>query len=483
MPTPTSPPLVVDLDGTLILTDSLQELALAQCKNSLWQALRIPAWLQQGKARLKQTLAERNPLDAASLPYHQELLQWLRAEQAQGRTLVLCTGADQRVAQAVAEHLGLFSAVIASDGQHNLTAARKAQALVQRYGAQGFDYVGNSRDDLPVWQQARQAIVANAAPAVQQAAQQQGNVARSFPAPARDARSLLRTLRPHQWLKNLLLFVPLLAAQQFGNGGAWGLLLLAFLSFSLCASAVYIGNDLLDLQSDRQHPRKCQRPFASGRIPVAWGVALAPLLLAASLGLGLLVGPAFLAWLAVYFALTCWYSLSLKRLVLLDCLTLAGLYTLRIVAGAAAVGLVLSHWLFGVSGFMFLSLSFLKRYTELHMLAQRGSGQASAHGRGYLAQDAPLVQALGVGAGYAAAVLLALYLDSNTARTMYRLPEAIFLAIAVLVYWISWLWLQAHRGQMHDDPVFFAIKDRTSLLCGLAFAATLALGMLGLPWA
>lgn len=475
------PPLVIDLDGTLVCTDTLHEQALALAKTRPLQTLLLPAWLAHGKAHLKQQLAERISLDAATLPYNAMLLDWLTSERQAGRRLVLCTAADAQTAQAIAQHLGIFDEVIASDGQTNLAAARKADRLVQRFGHQGFDYAGNSRDDVPVWQAARQAIVVNAPASVLKAAQGHGNVSKVVAAISPKARDFAKMLRLHQWLKNLLLFVPLLAAHQFTQGAAWGTLLLAFLSFSLCASAVYISNDLLDLGSDRLHPRKRHRPFASGAVPVAWGAAILPLLALASVALALVVGPRFLAWLAVYFALTCWYSVALKRLVLLDCMALACLYTLRIVAGGAAAGLPLSPWLLAVSGFVFLSLSFLKRHTELRPLVQRGE-TAAAHGRGYVAQDVALVQMFGIAAGYASAVVLALYLHGDTVQALYKQPHAILVTVGVLVYWISWMWLQSHRGEMHDDPVVFAVKDKVSLACGAVFAASLAAATLGLPW-
>jgi 4-hydroxybenzoate polyprenyltransferase len=230
----------------------------------------------------------------------------------------------------------------------------------------------------------------------------------------------------------------------------------------------------------RQHPRKCKRPFASGAVPAWMGGALAPLLLAASLLLAWYVGLAFLAWLVVYFVLTCAYSFGLKRLMLVDCLTLAVLYTLRIVAGAAAADNMLSFWLLAFSVFLFLSLAFVKRYAELHV--QMESGKEKVHGRGYFTSDAPLVQMLGVTAGYASAVVLALYLNSDAVRQLYRTPEAVWGTVPVLLFWISWIWMKAHRGEMHDDPLVFAVKDQASLLAGAAFGAALALGSIGWPW-
>jgi len=280
--------------------------------------------------------------------------------------------------------------------------------------------------------------------------------------------------------QNLLLFVPLLAAHQLGNGPAWLALLLAFASFSLCASSVYIANDLLDLESDRLHPRKRLRPFASGQMPVWMGVVFAPLLLLASLLLATFVGGQFLPWLLAYFVLTCAYSWGLKRLVLVDCLTLALLYTLRIVAGAAAVGQVLSFWLLAFSVFLFLSLAFVKRYAELEV--QVLSGKQKIHGRGYHTTDAPLVQTMGIVSGYASVLVLALYLNSDAVLRLYRAPQLIWGAVPVMLFWVSWMWLQAQRGQMHDDPLVFAVKDRASLAAGVAFVVIIAAGAVGWPW-
>jgi 4-hydroxybenzoate polyprenyltransferase len=258
----------------------------------------------------------------------------------------------------------------------------------------------------------------------------------------------------------------------------WMTLMLAFAAFSLCASSVYIANDLLDLESDRQHPRKCKRPFASGVLPAWTGVLLAPLLLVVSLLLASAVGSGFLAWLGFYFLLTCAYSFGLKRLMLVDCLTLAVLYTLRIVAGAAAAGMSLSFWLLAFSIFLFLSLAYVKRYAELQV--KMGSGKEKVHGRGYLTSDAPLVQTLGITSGYAAVVVLALYLNSDAVLQLYNTPEFIWGAVPVMLFWVSWIWMQAHRGEMHDDPLVFAVKDKASLLAGAAFAAVLVLGTVGL---
>lgn len=466
----------MDLDGTLINTDTLHEAALRVLRDSPFDVFRIPGWLAQGKAHLKRKIAGLASCDPSLLPYNQTLLDWLRTQRAQGRTLILCTAADQGFAQAVAEHLGVFDGIIASDGETNLAGSNKERVLVQRFGVQGFDYAGNSSADLRVWKSARQAILVNAPQSVDRQARGLCAIERVFPPYRRGLADWSRVLRVHQWIKNLLLFVTLFAAHQWSNIEAWRALGIAFASFSLCASSVYIANDLFDLESDRQHPRKRLRPFSSGRVPVWMGVAIAPILLLGSVFLAWQVNYQFLFWMVFYFVLTCAYSWGLKRLVLIDCLALAVLYTLRIVAGAAAASVELSMWLLAFSVFLFLSLAFVKRYAELHVQLQQGSDKA--HGRGYYTSDASFIQTLGVTSGYAAVVILALYLNSDAVVRLYHTPEIVWGAVPALLFWISWMWLRAHRGQMHDDPLVFAVKDKYSMMAGVVFALAFMLATL-----
>ena len=458
----------------------LHESALRVLRNNPLEMLRIPYWLSQGKAVLKKNLAGRSDFDPSSLPYNHDLLDWLKLQRAGGRRLILCTASDRSIAMAISEHLAVFDDVMASDGIGNLAGKHKAAALVRSFGENGFDYVGNSSADLLVWQHARRAVVVNAAADLAGKAGAHCEVERVFASPLAGFSAWGQVLRVHQWMKNLLLFVPLLAAHQITEVGTWLALMLAFFAFSLCASSVYILNDLLDLESDRQHPRKRKRPFASGLVPAWMGVALAPCLFLLSLALSQYVGGRFLPWLLFYFSLTCAYSWGLKRLVLVDCLTLAMLYTLRIVAGAAAASMELSFWLLAFAVFLFLSLAFVKRYAELQVQLLRG--KEKTHGRGYLTSDAPLVQMLGIASAYASVLVLALYLNSDVVIQLYRSPELVWGAVPVMLFWVSWMWMRAHRGEMHDDPLVFAMKDKASLLAGMAFAVVLAIGTLGWPW-
>jgi 4-hydroxybenzoate polyprenyltransferase/phosphoserine phosphatase len=468
-------PLVVDLDGTLIQTDMLHETAVHSLKDRPLSVFKMPAWLAQGKAHLKERLADDFEFSPATLPYNQAVLSWLEQERSSGRTIILATASDQRVAQKIAEHLGCFDAIMASDGHVNLAGTHKADALVEKFGAGQFDYAGNSSADLPVWKVARQAIVVSDSSQLAARARKLTTVAKVLPSGAPSAlKAWRKALRAHQWLKNVLLLAPLFAAHKLNDIPTWSHLFVAFVAFCMCASSVYLANDLLDLESDRQHPRKKNRPFAAGHLPIWQGVLASPLLTLASLALATTVGAAFVNWLIVYFVVTTAYSVRLKRVILMDALILAFLYTLRVLAGAAAAGLAMSFWLLAFSGFLFLSLAFVKRYAELQV--QLLAGKTKAHGRGYLTTDAPLVQMLGITSGYAGVLVLALYLNSEAVIALYKTPQLMWSTIPVMVFWVSWIWMCAHRGQMHDDPLVFAIKDRPSLFAGLVFAVLLALG-------
>lgn len=473
-------PLVVDLDGTLILTDVLHESAIQLFKNRPSQVFFLPLWLSDGKAQLKRKLASSAIFDPKNLPYNHEVISWLKLQSDKGRKLILCTASDRCVANQVAEYLGVFEEVIASDGVDNVSGRKKAELLEHRFGVSGFDYIGNSKADIPVWESACRGVVANASNQIIRAAEKVCHVEHIFPKRSVGWFAWLEALRVHQWLKNLLLFVPLLAAHEIANLNSWTVLACAFLSFGFCASSAYVCNDLLDLESDRYHPRKKNRHFASGYIPVWKGVLIAPLLLILGLAIGTVVGRDFLFWVVCYFFLTCTYSLAIKRLMLVDCLTLAALYTLRIIAGVVAIGQEASFWLLAFSVFLFLSLAFVKRYTELAL--QLLNGKEEVRGRGYLTADLPLIQMMGVTSGYASVVVLALYLNSTVVTRLYQSPEAVWATVPLMLFWISWMWMQAHRGTMHDDPLVFALKDKVSLFTGLLFCVVLLVGAVGLSW-
>ena len=464
--------LCVDLDGSLIRTDLLYEAVLLLTIHHPLKLLAFPGWLAQGKAVFKEKIAALVAPDAALLPYNDELLAWITEQRKSGRRVVLCTASDRSYAQGVADHVGIFDEVLASDGSTNLSGSRKAALLVERFGSRGFDYVGNSHKDLPVWEVARRAIVVGGS-SLEQAAGRLAPVERRFANGRAGAGAWVRGLRLHQWLKNLLLLLPLLGAHRWGDFAAWTSVLEAFVAFGCCASGVYLVNDLVDLENDRQHERKRLRPMASGKISVAMAACVAPLLFMVSFAIAANVSVGFLAWLATYLVLTTLYTFVLKKIALVDCLALAGLYTLRVVAGGAAAAQFVSFWLLAFSLFLFLSLAYVKRYAELTgALAQ---GKEKARGRGYHTGDRHLLQSFGVSAGFAASLVLALYLNSDAVQLLYHNADRLWFTLPVLLYWISRMWLLASRGQMHEDPVIFAVRDHASLAAGLVFIVVIGL--------
>lgn len=469
-------PLVVDLDGTLCLSDTLFESVVQLLKSRPWMVLALAVWLVRGRSRLKQRIAEQVPLSATRLPYHQALLGWLRAQRSQGRMLVLATAADASIAQRVQAHLQLFDAVLASDGHTNLKGRAKLAAIRGLLGDQ-FSYAGDSRADIPVWQAARSAVLVGVSRATAAAIGPSVRVERRFERPACDARLLFKALRVHQWVKNSLLFVPLLTAFAF-DWPAIATAVAAFMAFSLSASATYLVNDLWDLENDRAHPRKCQRPLASGALPIPQAVLLSAFCLTAGLAIGAAVGPGFLAWLLVYLVVTSAYSWSLKTYVLLDVITLALLYTIRIVAGAAAIGIGLTPWLLAFSMFMFLSLALVKRTAEL--VALRDSGRESASGRDYRLTDLSVLWPLGVTAAMSSVVVFGLFITTSDTQHRYLSPHLLWLVAMTLIYWLGRLWVKTGRGEMHDDPVVYAFKDGGSRLTVLAMLA-LTLAARALP--
>ncbi len=466
------PPLCVDLDGTLIKTDLLWESLLVLLKQNPLLAILLPWWLLKGKAHLKHEIARRVTLDASTLPYDQELVEFLSNERRAGRELMLATASHTSYAQAVAAHLGLFDErVYGSDRSVNLKGARKVALLVERYGARRFAYAGNSTADFPVWAEAGEAIVVNASATVVSRARTLTTVSRVFSTPVTWVKQVAKALRVHQWAKNVLVFVPVLASHQLTNGRLLLQAGLAFFSFSLCASSVYIVNDCLDLESDRRHPRKRNRPFASGSLSIPFGLALAAACLLGGILLAFALPRLFWLVLAGYLVLTTAYSLYLKQFVLLDVIILAQLYTVRVYGGGAATGVPPSHWLLTFSLFLFLSLALVKRFTELRLMSQaEGEGLP---GRGYWVTDVEHVSSIGTASGLLAVLVLALYISSKEVLLLYTHADVLWLVCPVMLYWISRVWMLAYRNRMDDDPVVFAVKDPKSYAMAALIAAIL----------
>lgn len=467
-------PLVVDVDGTLLRTDILHETALQFVARHPFESWRLVSWTFAGKPRLKAALAGRVDCAADTLPLNNEVVAAIRAAQDEGRPVWLASASHKSQVEAIAARIGGITGIFATDGDVNLSGARKAARLVEAFGEGGFDYAGNGMVDYPVWRAAREALVVGPKGFAARAR-------RSFPeakhiaAPRPRLADYLASLRTYQWAKNLLVFLPMVA----GHAYDWASIrqtLIAFLCFCLAASSAYVVNDLLDLPGDREHERKRNRPFASGRIPVAHGPPLALLLMAGAAAGAFFLPLWFGAVLGLYVGLTLAYSLVLKRRLLIDVIVLGMLYTIRVLGGVAAVNVGQSPWLLMFCLFLFLALAIVKRCSELVRRAANGSEEALL-GRGYRAADLPVLLALGAASGVGAVLVVALYISSPEVQRLYTHPERIWLICPLLLYWIGRVLLLANRDELHDDPLIFAFTDRASWVVALCTAAVVGVAI------
>jgi 4-hydroxybenzoate polyprenyltransferase/phosphoserine phosphatase len=454
--------LVVDLDGTLVRTDMLYESFFASAKQGFGHYCSTMKALCRGKADLKAFLARTESIEVDLLPYNLEVLDLIREAKATGRRVYLATASDRHHADAIAAHLGLFDGVFASDGVVNVSGATKARLLIEALGDRRFDYIGNSYADLPIWSRARKAYVVSNSAGLKRKVEQLGVSAEYVETSRPSLRVWLRALRIHQYAKNVLVFVPLLTAHAYAPQYMFNALC-AFISFSLCASSVYLLNDLIDLRADRQHPSKQRRPFACGAIPLSHGVIAIPILLALAYVFAALTSLLFTTALTTYFALTVAYSFTLKRRLMVDIVVLASLYTTRVIAGAAALPVVPSEWLLAFSMFVFTCLALVKRYVELALRIDKELPDPS--NRNYRLVDLPIIGALAAASGFNAVTIFALYVSSPAVVGLYRHPALLWLLCPILMYWLSRMVVLAHRRVVDDDPIVFALRDRNSRIC------------------
>jgi len=471
---PSARPLCVDLDGTLVKSDTLVDSLLFLVRTHPLEALKVPLWALEGKAALKSKVASLVSLDVEHLPYNSPLLAYLLEQRDEGREIYLTTGADHKLATRVADHLGIFTGVLASDGTTNLTGKNKLASLNRRFET-GFDYIGNARLDLPLLAAAGEPMLANASSSTSALLKKrQISVTRTFEDRKPLILTMLKAVRPHQWAKNLLVLVPLVLAHTL-KLHAIAQVLLAFVCLSLCASASYLINDLLDIEADRRHPRKRFRPFAAGDLAASTGLWLARIFLAAAFVGAYFLPRAFTGWLLLYTAATLAYSLFLKRVVLVDVIILSGLYTLRLLAGGAAAQVKISPWLAGFAVFLFLSLAMVKRFSELQN--NRAQGQVPSIGRGYMLADIEQLRSFGTASAYAGMVVFAMYISGHEVITLYSHAARMWLIVPLMILWISRVWLLAGRGLLDEDPVIFAVTDRMSLLIGACVAVVAFLAL------
>ncbi len=453
--------LCVDLDGTLVHADLTLESLLVGIRNAPWILLFLPFWLLRGKGYFKEQLSHHADLDPSVLPYNAEVVAIVQQARTERRNTVLVTGSHRKYAEQVCSHLLIFDEVMATDADCNLTGTAKARHLKERFGERGFEYVANGKVDLPVWQLAGASVTVNAPDRIVHKVRTLGRPHRNLAGTPASFKTWLRTIRLHQWTKNALLFVPLIMAHDVLDGPAFFAVFVAFLSFGLCASATYIVNDLFDLEADRHHSRKKNRPIAAGDLSVQAAIVSAVLLLGTGIGISMVLPVSFQLALGAYILATLLYSLCLKKVASLDVLMLAGLYTLRVIAGTFAAGVTLSFWLLAFSMFVFLCLALVKRVAELVELRKQVQRVANvvARGREYGTEDIPILQTLGASSGYLAVLVLALYINSDEVLVLYRSPELLWLIAPLLLLWVTRLWVVTTRGYMDEDPIFFAIKD------------------------
>ncbi len=463
------PPLVVDLDGTLTPTDSLIESVVKLVKQSPSNLVRLALLLPKGKAAFKRFVAANSTFSPETLPYCEPLLDYLRSEREGGRRLILATASHKTIAEGVAAHFGIFDEVIATDstnlkGKNKLDAIRKAVS-------EDFVYAGDSAADLPIWESAKAAVLVGTSDSTSEAVRRACPIEAEFPRNPVQLRTWAKALRIHQWLKNLLIFVPVLTAFSFLDAAKLVDAAVAFLAFSLAASATYIVNDLWDLDSDRNHPRKRLRPLASAEVSIVSALVVSASCLAAGFAMAWTLSTQFLLMLGLYLFVTSSYSWILKQYVLIDVIVLSLLYTLRIIAGSVAIGVTTSTSLLAFSIFLFLSLALVKRCSELVSLERYGGVATS--GRDYRVSDLVVLWPLGVGTAISAVVVFGLFISSPETAARYATPLALWLVALGLVYWLSRLWIKTARGEMHDDPVVYAIKDKGSRIVVLFMAATM----------
>lgn len=468
--TPVLVPLVVDLDGTLIPSDLLVESAFAHLGHHPAGVGRLLAALLGGKAAFKAHIAATTEIDAAHLPYTAQVIELIGQARAAGRPVYLASASNERYVGAVAAHLDLFDGWFASDAVENLSSAAKAARLVAAFGEGGFDYVGNGAADLAVWSKARCRVAVHPSAAVRRKLLALDPAAVILRREGSRLRSWVKLLRVHQWAKNALVLVPLVTAQHF-DLASLGAAVAAFFAFSLAASGIYLVNDLVDLDADRKHRTKKRRPLAAGTIPVLDAMAVAPVLIAMAAVGAFLVAPWFAAVLAGYLALTTAYTFVLKRKMMIDVVTLAMLYTLRVIGGAAAIAVPVSEWLLAFSMFIFVALALIKRYTEL--AGRLDANMPDPANRNYRKVDLDIVAALAAASGFNAVTVFTLYISSDTVRQLYAHPQVLWLICPVLMYWVGRILLLAHRRLVDDDPILFAVKDRVSVAAAAAIGALL----------
>lgn len=468
-------PLLVDLDGSLIKTDMLLESLVRVLSRKPWLLILIPVWLFRGKPYLKKKLAENSDIDFNVLPFRIEVVDYIKQQRDLGRKIILCTGAWQGHADSISNALGLFDQVQGTTLEHNLTGSNKAKWAVEQFGEKNFSYIGNETKDIHIWQHAATALVVSRSDSLLKNAANVATVEKNFNISGSTLSATIKSLRIHQWVKNLLLFIPLFSSHLFTSADAVADSLIAFLAFCFCASSTYILNDLSDIDSDRSHRTKHLRPLASGALSIQVSLLLSGLLMVVALLIASMLSHWFLSALLLYVVITVAYSIKLKQLHTVDIIVLASLYTLRVIAGAVTIEVLPSFWLLSFSMFIFISLAFAKRLSELIKTSHEKPGEQEIRGRGYYVSDINILLSLGSSSGLISVLVFALYISSEAIINLYAIPEILWLICPALAYWIIRTYILTARNELDEDPISFAIKDRNSWVVALFIVSALVM--------
>ncbi len=456
--------LFVDLDGTLITGDTLHQSVILLIKRYPLKIFSLFCWITKGRAFLKYKVAQLIIPEPSLLQYKKDVIGYINKEKNNGRDVYLLSAANKKIAESVAGYLGIFKKVYGSTAKINLLGKEKLKRIRNIVGNNQFEYMGDSKNDIPIWSATSSGAAIDPNRGLKKRIRKFDNI-KMINTMKKKAifKSIIKEIRIHQWAKNLLLFLPIIMAHQFTETKIVISVFWAFISFSFCASAMYVLNDLLDIETDIAHPSKQHRPLASGEMSIKLGVFLIIGLIIISFSIVVsTLSTSFLIILIIYIMLTTAYSFILKQIMLIDVIVLGGLYTLRIGAGSVASGVGVSSWLLVFSMFFFLSLAFMKRYADLILMRENNKGKIA--GRDYHLEDLDLVQKSGITSGFVAMLVLALYINSAHVIGLYKSPILIWFTVPVLLYWLMRMWMVTNRGKMTEDPIIFALRDKITYI-------------------
>ena len=467
--------IIVDLDGTLLKTDMLCEAVVAKISKNFKETINIlKVLLLNNRLEFKNYAFKDNTIDINTLPFNQEVISKVKKLKKSGNKIYLVTASPTNIAIKINEALKIFDNVYGSTDEVNLKGEEKKKLLNKLFGKKNYHYFGNSKEDLHVWKDSGYAYLVNVSFKIKNKVNDIRIPFESIETKKSKFEIFKSVIRIKQWIKNILIFVPLIAAQAFTLEN-YIQCLYAFVSFSMIASGVYIFNDLLDIRVDRHHEIKKNRVFASGEMQLETGFVIGVLLWIIGFILTSAINTSFLWALVVYSILTSLYSIKLKKIPIIDLCTLSILYTLRIWSGSVANEIQLSVWLLALSIFLFYSLACVKRLGELSN--NKLTGRLTIKDRGYDIKDIPIVQSMAVSTGNAATIVFALYLNSTEIVKYYSYPPALWVIWLVLLYWVNYIIFMANRGKINEDPVIFAIKNKISIICGFLIIIFMIIGI------